>query len=271
MLIFPFFVSSCSILDIKLKPMSKFYFFLFFTFSYLTSFGQNLASISGVVRTDGMPTKGVEVLNPRTKAQVFTSADGGFKMEAKPNDTLFFVSKEHYNKFIKLNKSDFSKSVLTVDMIQKITELEEITIEKEKPYMPVTYGDMDEARLNMEQATIKNPFVYDGSIANGMDFVRMGKALAKLFTSKKKSTTDQKVDMTNYLKNNFDEEFYVKNLKLKKEEVDVFINTCVQDEKIIPVFRTKDPLQLIEFLYTKKEVFDTERSKYIALPDLPKY
>ncbi len=105
---------------------------------------------------------------------------------------------------------------------------------------------------------MKVPNVQTGEIENGVDFVRIGKDVSKLLKNKdeeKTANTASKMGFKKYITYNFDTVFFTEELKIKAEEVNLFISYCEVDYKSKTILENQNLLETTEFLLNKTEDF----------------
>lgn len=119
---------------------------------------------------------------------------------------------------------------------------------------------VDTQYFDDEKSSPKNRFVYNGTIENGVDFVRIFKDAKKALKKKKgedvvpeKEISD--VAFTIYAKANFTPDFYTDTLKLKADEVDMFLLYCSVDPESKLHVKQEEKFELMDFLITKSQEF----------------
>ena len=97
----------------------------------------------------------------------------------------------------------------------------------------------------------------DGTIENGMDFVRMYKMVSKLFKKDtvENSGSNSDIDFSDAVSKGVDSYFFTNTLKLKSSEIGLFLDYCENDPKSKTLLKEKDEFMLIDFLITKNEEF----------------
>lgn len=155
--------------------------------SFQISFSQN---IKGKVMRNGYVIPNVEVINATTKELTLTDAEGQFFIDAKDNDILIFISKEHQLKKLFKNPALFINGELIVEMILNAEELKEVVITN-IPSIKLSKDDkweqtkLDQYTLEKTTAAPQVLGVYTGAIVNGLDFMRIGGMLLNLFLKDK--------------------------------------------------------------------------------------
>ncbi|QBZ97422.1 hypothetical protein GS03_00911 [Flavobacterium sangjuense] len=240
-----------------LNAMSKIISILFLSLS-IVCFSQDQKLIHGKVSYQDSYQKNVEVINFTTRKLTQTNTLGEFKIEAKVNDILIFMSDNFADQQYTLTAKDFEKNSLFIKLIEKPVPLEEVVIRQIKAIKleSTSYNGIKMAQLENQQSNPVNKDIYTGEIPLGMDFIQIGKMIGKLFKSKnpKPKTPEEKISFKEYAKANFDESFFSKTLGLQKEEVPKFIAYCDADSQSKTVIE-KDELTILEFLLTKKAEF----------------
>lgn len=198
----------------------------------------------------------MDVVNFNTKKLSVSDANGNFSICVKANDELILLSKEYIDKKITVTQSDIDTINLIVHLTKKPIELEEVQIENNSLKIKFDQAAFDKIKLEKQQSMPKNQFVYTGTIENGMDFIRMGKGLYNLFKRKTpKPKPVPKIEFADYLTNNFNEDFYLNTLHLKKDEIALFIEFCKADAKSKTIHYNDNYLTVMDFLMIKNEEF----------------
>ena len=133
----------------------------------------------------------------------------------------------------------------------KVTMIDSKTDSNQKIVDTKYYGDA--------QSTVKNTAMpADGSIENGMDFIRIGKDMLKLF-GKKEGTKE-----TNYASDKIFQEvvqekftyyFFTQTLGLKQDEIGMFLGYCENDPKVKALLASEKEIELIDFLIFKSDEY----------------
>jgi hypothetical protein len=204
-----------------------------------------------------MPLSAIDVINVTTKQMATTDSKGNFTVAATVNDEIYILSKEYNDRRLIVNHA-ILKSNLIIELEKKPIELEEVKIEqKALGSYKVSQADIDAVKLEKQITRPVNSSVYTGEIVNGMDFVRIAKGIAKLFKNKNKDTKIAKEEIVfkDYVTDNFQEEFYIKTLGLKKESIFIFIEFCDADPNSKLLVQNQNSLEMMDYLITKNKVF----------------
>ena len=227
------------------------------TISFLTyqfSISQTEKLLKGKVLSETVALKNVEVINKTSKTSTTTNELGEFSILVNAKDSLIFFSKDYFFKRIKLTQTDLNKNDLVVNMILKPEELEEVLITNIKfPHV----GAAGVGSTVFPSASLhKYTGVYDGSIVNGMNFIAVGGFIADLF-KKEKDTPKKKVSKVDFKKlaASIPEDFFTKDLKLKPEEKELFLELSDADPKSKMILDHNNILTTMDFLYAKNIEF----------------
>ncbi len=237
--------------------MKATFLFISLFFFFFIGFSQTEKIISGKVVSGEMPLSAIDVINVTTKQMATTDSKGNFTVAATVNDEIYILSKEYNDRRLIVNHA-ILKSNLIIELEKKPIELEEVKIEqKALGSYKVSQADIDAVKLEKQITRPVNSSVYTGEIVNGMDFVRIAKGIAKLFKNKNKDTKIAKEEIVfkDYVTDNFQEEFYIKTLGLKKESIFIFIEFCDADPNSKLLVQNQNSLEMMDYLITKNKVF----------------
>lgn len=206
-----------------------------------------------------MALKNIDIVNTNSKKTSTTDSNGNFSILVKTGDELFIISKEYVDLKMILTQENLISDNLVIHLEKKPIELDDVEITTTPSVkFKVSQADIDAAKLSKQANTLKVQNVYDGTIENGVDFVRMAKGLRNLFKNKdqeKRENTLPPIPFKDYLALNFDTNFYTQKLKLKPEEIELFITYCEADPKAKTISERQDVLEALSFLLAKNEAF----------------
>lgn len=229
-------------------------------FTYQLSISQTEKLIQGKVLSNNFPLTKVEVINKTAKTSTTTDYLGAFSILVKPKDSLLFFHKNHFFTRLKLSQENIDKNNIVVNMIPRPEELDEVVITSMKlePFK-ISQQDLDKIKFEKDAASLqKYTGVYDGAITNGMDFARMGTGLINLLKKDKKEEFKKKTEESTFKKliaASIPSTFFIKDLKLKPEEKELFIEFCDADPKSKTLIENNNILTTMDFLYTKNTEF----------------
>ena len=243
-----------------MKTKLKIICFLFFC---QLSFGQNenRKSLHGQFVNEFALVDNGYVFNLNSKTRTFISNQGFFDILAKAKDTLLVSSAAFKSKKVILQEKDFAKPLFVVNLESQTTLLKEIIVKGKteiKPAIPSSQKIVDMEFADDAKSSPKNRTMpSDGTIENGMDFVRIFKMVSKVFKkdSEEKAGSNSDISFSDAVSKGLDSYFFTNTLKLKSEEVGLFLDYCENDPKSKNLLKEEDEFLLIDFLITKNEEF----------------
>lgn len=209
-------------------------------------------SIKGKVFSNNLPIHNVEVINTNYKEVINTNQEGVFEIKAATGNWITFYHKNYDVLKIYVDSLfDYSKS-LEIKLSEKSIKIEEVLVEKKQPFLKGLKTGMPVIPYNKPSVSFN-----DGSIPNGMDFIAIGKMIIGLFKNKDKIRIKEKepVQFRTFTAQSYNNEFLIKSLKLKQEEIEEFLNYCSFDSKSKEAVENSDKLILLQFLIEKSEEF----------------
>lgn len=223
-------------------------FILCFGYSQ-NSFSQ---SIKGKVISNKLPIHNIEVINTNSKVVINTNQEGAFEIKAATGNWITFYHKDYDVVKIYVDSLfDFNKSI-EIELFQKSTTIEEVQVEKKHS---LTKG----MKYGMPVIPYNNPSVNfsDGTVNTPVDFIQVFGLIKKLFKNKDKVDFKPKlpIQFRIFTAQSYSNEFLMKSLKLKQEEIEEFLNYCSFDSKSKEAVENSDKLILLQFLIEKSEEF----------------
>ncbi len=230
-------------------------FFLIFQFSFSQ---ETRKSLHGEAENTVFQVDGGYVINLNTKSKTFISSQGFFDILAKAKDTLLVSSLAFKPKKIVLSETDFSTSLFKTNLEIQETQLAEVVIKKEKIKPKLAFNSqkyVDMQFFDDKYSSPKNRLMPpDGTIENGMDFVAIGKKIIKLFVKNKPEKITE-IDFATMIHKTISNDFFVKNLKIKEEKINLFLAYCDNDPKSKAPILMQNKFYLIDFLISKSQEF----------------
>lgn len=222
------------------------------------AFSQSEKIIRGKVVQEQFALAKVEVANFNSKETTITSAAGEFSILVKKGDELVFISKNHIIKKIVMDQNTLDKNNLLIQLVLKPEELEEVLITT----MPSIQLDLDSSyeQEKLSELAIKKASrapkvigVNNGTIENGMNFMRIGGLLFGLFAKEKEKVKKKipPIPFTALAKSSCDQKFYTETLKLKPDEIELFLQFCDADPKSKTLLESSTILSMMDFLMSK--------------------
>jgi hypothetical protein len=219
------------------------------------SFSQTEKLLKGVVSSDNFLLQNVDVINKNSQKSTTTNENGEFEIAVKPNDSLLFYIKDFNLKRLKVSPKQIELNNLEVVMFKKAEELDEVIVAKKQNLKLSKDKKYEQSKLD-GYATEKfdNREGYQ-AMRNGT-FVTIGKKLLDLFSKEKEPEKEApEIEFAVLAKNTCDQKFYLETLKLKPEEIDLFLQFCEADPKSKKLIENHNILSMMDFLTIKNIQF----------------
>ena len=231
-------------------------------FTYQLSVSQSEKLLHGKVISNYTPLNKVEVINKTAKTSTTTNNLGEFSILVKSKDSLLFFSNDYFFTRLKITQENIDQNNIVVNMVIKPEELNEVVITNIKfDPIKISQQEIDDIKLAKDAGSLqKYTGVYNGTITNGIDFARLGKGLIGLFKTEDDKPAKNKTPKTDFKKlvaASIPDDFFVKNLNLKPEEKELFIEFCDADPRSKSLLENSNILITMDFMYAKNEEFKT--------------
>jgi hypothetical protein len=178
---------------------------------------------------------GVTIINLVNEKTTVSDGNGDFFILAKAEDLLVFssVNLEYYRRIIEAE--DLKAEVLTIKMTAKITELEEVIVNKHPEINAVSLGISPKGIKHYTPAE-RRLYTANSTPVDALLNLMSGRTamLKKGIEVEKKEYLLAKIDAL------FEEEYYTKTLKIPTDYVKGFQYYCVEDEKFATSLRSKN-------------------------------
>ncbi|WP_269234427.1 hypothetical protein [Flavobacterium flavigenum] len=228
-------------------------------FTYQLSISQTEKLLHGKVVSQNLILKNVEVINKTAKRNTKTNEAGEFEIAVNVNDSLLFFSKDFFFSRLKITLENIQTNNLLVNMIARPEELKEVVVlNKEAKAVWLTKEDIREIKLNAHKSKegLQIAGYKEATMPNGVDFIYLGKRIHNLL---KKEETPKKeiaqIDFRQLAKNTLNPDFFEKDLKLKPEEKELFLEFCDADPRSKTLLDNPNILATMDFLYAKNHEF----------------
>ncbi|MEZ4877033.1 MAG: hypothetical protein R2805_05720 [Flavobacterium sp.] len=243
--------------------MKKKYYLIVFCLTQMC-FSQSIMrkNLKGQVVNDSLKVDNVVIFNINNQKGTTVYNDGSFEIEVRENDTLFFSSLSFLPEKILITQREIDKGMLTVPLEAFMNKLQEVVVRtKIKPNIDTNRNIIDTQYTNDAKSSLKNPYIFTGEIQNGVDFARIFKDIGRIFKKKKKEKQAQEILFTDLVMKKIDYDFYKTTLKLKDEEIRLFLYYCEKGEHDFEQFNTKTNFEIMNFLIDKNKEYQEFKVK----------
>jgi hypothetical protein len=221
-------------------------------------FAQQRDVLKGRVISDVLKVEYVSVYNLSSKASVATDADGRFEIHARLGDTLKVTAIAFKDEVVVVKQSDINDGLIVIRVEGSITMLDEVLVNNLTGNLALDSKNAkivktDEAKFDTYEI---NKDLYINSIAGngrGMDFMAIGRMMGgppKRKTPPAQTFITSKV-FASAVRELYSDEYFVKSLKIKKEDIPSFLSYCDQGEAVRILLDPKNEFKLIAYLTDK--------------------
>ncbi|MDR7209313.1 hypothetical protein [Flavobacterium piscis] len=217
--------------------------------------------LHGQVVNKSLAIESGNVMNINANTRTFIGLNGLFDIMARPKDTLLFTGFAFQSKKIVLTEKDCAEVLFSVPLDLVNIELKEVLVHKELKVKSLQGGSQSIVDMQFEEDKLsspKNTAMYsDQTIKYGTDFVRIFKDVKKLLRKDEevKDEVISDIAFVEYAKDNFTSDFYTKTLKLKEDEIDLFLMYCSNDSESKKHLKPEEKFELIDFMINKNKDF----------------
>ena len=218
--------------------------------------------IKGKVLFNNYAISNVEVVNATQKLVAKSDSNGDFSIAAKTKDILVFLSKDHELQQITISDKMSKNKVLVIELALKAEELSEVLITNTPKITLAATPEIeqimrDEIEAGRADKSLKPPMIDDLKINKGLNLIRIGGFLAGLLKKEKGDIEKDspQASFTTIAKNSFEQKFFTETLKLKPDQIDLFLQLCENDPKANTILQDPNELAVLEFLLLKNAEF----------------
>ena len=206
------------------------------------SFGQIAGEklLHGKIMVESGNVGGVTIINLVNEKTAISDGNGEFFILAKAEDLLVFssVNLDYYRRII--DDEDLKPEILTIKMTAKITELEEVIVNKHPEINAVSLGISPKGIKQYTPAERKLATASSAKLnPQGLDpLINAISGRTKML--KKELEVEKKERLLAYIGALFDDEYYRETLKIPANYIKGFQYYCVEEEEFAKSLRSKN-------------------------------
>jgi hypothetical protein len=230
---------------------------LFLLLFYQITFGQTAGEkiLHGKIVVESGFVAGVTIINLVNEKSTVSDSNGEFFILAKAEDLLVFssVNLEYHRKLIE--QEDLKPDLLIIKMTAKVTELEEVIINKHPEINAVSLGISPKgikkytpAERRLKTAGEFKPIQLLGLIGGSMPLDPLINSISgRTKMLKRELEVEKKEHLLVLLGSLFDDTYFTKTLKIPSDYVKGFQYYSIEDKKLAEALKSKNKTK-IEFL-----------------------
>ncbi|MFC4096326.1 hypothetical protein [Euzebyella saccharophila] len=232
--------------------------FILFLSLFAQAQDEDRAMVRGTVLYRNVPVPNENVINITTEDAVISNDGGQFAIEAKVGDELAFSAVNYQLKVVKLTQAMIDNGRLVVEVKEKITELDEVVVspENQEHFLAVKNQEFKEIEYEIDRSTeVENTALSqtERGMENGLNFVNIFKALAK--AAQKDNVERPRLKMSEVLRQVYDDEFFVVDLKLSQDQILDFLSYVDTRAPEYNLLLKQNEFELIDFLVTESKAY----------------
>ena len=204
------------------------------------------------------------VINSTAERATITNEQGEYAIPVKLGDLLVFTAVNYEIEVVEITQEILDRNRLVIEVTEKVTPLDEVVVspENQERFLELRNEEFKEYEYETDPTSDIENIALDRTakgLQDGLNFVNIFKALYAVVSGEKPEQRTA-LQMSDVLRQVYDEEFFVIDLKLKKEWIEPFLYYC--DQKMPPptLLRKDNEFELLEFLVSQSEAFRAELS-----------
>jgi len=239
-------------------------------FSFIISFTcidaqEKRTMLSGKTVLDSISVVDVHIINKSTKIGTITNDEGLFQIPVKVGDTLFYSHLKYQDKIIFITDKIISDNNFTIHLDEKTVVLKEIVYEKPRSIFYQDPEILTYSGPKVSAKSLKLPFANTKAKENKSIFkirsgsvVSLDNLIGSINGSKKREKQLKKMSSEDAtllkIRRKFTDDFFITDLKIKKEYINQFLNDCI-DKNIIRIFKQDNIIQLTNLLIKESQLY----------------
>ncbi|WP_350287956.1 carboxypeptidase-like regulatory domain-containing protein [uncultured Croceitalea sp.] len=217
--------------------------------------------LRGQVLYRGSYVANENVINSTSEMATITNDDGQFMIRVKTGDQLVFTAVNYQLEVITITDEILANNRLVVEVTEKVTELDEVVVtpENQEKFLEVKNKDLEVYEYEIDRTTeVQNiaNLSQNDRIEGRLNFVNIFKAI---FKSRNESGEERApLKVSEVLRQVYDDEFFVVDLKLPQDKIDAFLLYCDNKMGAQSLLKKENEFQLIDFLVTHSKTYLAE-------------
>lgn len=241
-----------------MKHIPTLIFFLF-TFTTVSAQDDGRNVLRGTVLYRNVPVSNENVINIDTEKAVISNDGGEFAIRVKVGDQLAFSAVNYQLKVVEITEAILANERLVVEVNEKVTELDEVVVtpENQEKFLEAQNERFKEVEYETDRSTeVENIALtqQERGLRNGINFVNIFKALAN---SGQKDAAEKRprLKISEVLRQVYDDEFFVVDLKLPQDKIDDFLFFVDESHPQYSLLLKDNEFELLDFLVDESKAY----------------
>lgn len=199
------------------------------------------------------------VINTTSERATITNDNGEFAILVKQGDELVFTAINYQIMVVNITAEILKKNRLVVDVKEKVTQLEEVIVtpEDQEQFLAMKNEKFKEIVYETDRSTeVENVAMAREvkGMRDGLNFVNIFRAMFKASEEKGKENTP-KLRVSQVLRQVYDDQFFVSDLKIPQDKINAFIFYCEARMPARTLLKKENEFQLIDTLVNHSKTF----------------
>jgi len=219
--------------------------------------GRSLLRGTVLYRNVSVPNE--NVINITTEEAVISNDNGQFTIPVKVGDELAFTAVNYQLEVVKITEEILQRNRLVVEVNEKVTELDEVVVtpENQEEFLKLKNEEFKEVEYDIDRSTeVENIALtrQERGLRDGINFVNIYKALAKAV---RKDTPQErpKLKMSEVLRQVYDDEFFVVDLKVPQDNINDFLYYVDAHDPEYSLLLKDHEFELIDYLVNESRAY----------------
>lgn len=238
-------------------------YILFFLVLTATSAQDNTRTLlRGQVLYRNVNVPNENVINVTTESATITDSDGRFAINVKDGDQLAFTAVNYELMVVTVTPEILQANRLVVEVNEKVTELDEVVVspENQEKFLEAQSEKFKEVEYEIDRTSeVENIALSQAErgMQDGINFANIFRALMSI--GKKKDTdTGPKLKPSEVLRQVYDDEFFVIDLKLPQDKIEDFLFFVDAEMDENSLLKKDNEFQLLDFLVNQSKAYRTQ-------------
>jgi hypothetical protein len=198
------------------------------------------------------------VINTTAETATITNSDGQFAINVKEGDELVFTAVNYQLEIVTITAEILANNRLVVEVNEKVTELDEVVVtpEDQERFLKVKNEEFKEFEYEVDRGTeVQNIALSqtERGMQDGINFVNIFRAIFK--SNKEQPETGPKLMLSDVLRQVYDDQFFVMDLKIPQDKIDAFLLYCDEKMNTQDLLKKENEFQLIDGLVNNSKTF----------------
>ncbi len=233
--------------------------FLLFTLTTIFAQDDGRNTLRGTVLYRNVPVPNENVINIDSENAVISNNAGEFAIRVKVGDQLAFSAVNYQLKVVEITEAILENERLVIEVNEKVTELDEVVVtpENQEKFLEIQNERFKEVEYETDRSTeVENIALsqQERGLKDGINFINIFKALAKV-GEKDDVEKRPRLKMSEVLRQVYDDEFFVVDLKLPQDKIDDFLFFVDESHPQYSLLLKDNEFELLDFLVNESKAY----------------